>query len=1719
MTTILLLSICCLFIFVIFLIIERILYTDRLRQKFRLQFIFICFFAILSFIAIKQINDYIYPVKPEIFCNADYHTITHSGFLIKDGFTLVDEKHPEESLWDNKTGYIVLNNSNIELRNYDEAFYTKGEHPSRWVLQNPSLDINLNEGFSLNKNGQLFYQLKLEPYNDNKKVYYISNLYRNGTLLLSDTSTFNKKINYGYPLVEIIKQSPRLSNSFVDTMETVFSNTTIVREIIYTESFDRKWREQPNLKICLDKSYFSNKNFKIQGDTTSSRSSITIPYNEEIKFYSGVGTSRSDEMTLKPIDATFLQLNFGLAKRFHLPNWNESTDSLGQAIEQHLFIMSDPLQVVNQDNTKGFVYDVFDSNKNKNHINALLTYTAGDSRQNINFKITDYNNTASGIQNIQTNRTFKIKTGNTACEWEFKIEDLRASNALTPNKIYTFVIIFFLLVSIRIILDKLLDINSLSVTELSVYVILLCFGVIRLILMWRISTFPPISGLTANVWNVMRGNTYYPTIITICLIPISVAIFTTFRVQISNVANLLYGKIGSSRLYNTVSSNQWMKVLIYLLLLLLCWGLNHISRVFNICVPFILYLIINWWIIARTTEERYIFNGKFSFPVERICIVLLLLLYFFISEKGVIPVFLLFLFIKFCIYGIPRKSGLWPSIIICTAATLFTVLSLNYEGEIIHKVFYNTEWNSILTKKALHAKWRAETQRIKSADDLTNLLQQCEHGSSDVEMLMRCAHNQWFISQYIQLGNNNRVNYLSLQPHSNQGSPYPTQTTDLVITRYILAEHGHWVVYLMMTMFLLIVIIYGLEACLYNKYNFAIFGGLLFLYSLALSVCLSATNRIIFIGQDFPLISTTSLTAIIFPVLIFIITIARTAYLRYTCQQTYRDTSAKKEWIAVLVPSAALIFLSISTIFIENKTNIQDTKSSYDTAFDISSHIDKIENALNVINYDFQRYQEDLGPSYISKVRAKHLDAIWTKFTQEPNYNRSYLYYTQDANSDQQFIGTLLKQFTEQQRDKTNPDKLIHLRKNRYVFLDVNKQFYRIARIDKENIQWRGNLLASNDYCPSLNNTDTIKSYEILKIIGNNTKQIVYNKSWEINRTPLRLIYIDQDTRGTESFQIITTNCTIPSFKNNIVATAVPQYSILNIYKTIGSNKTNLTKKQKTDATFSKKSNYLSKNIWINGRQQHFYPQKASCIWDYHFTEWLSSAISRLPKQQQSKYINQDIELTFDYALSDSMLTQAKKDSKTKKFDNVVAVVINGDGKIKTLFNHDPHNKNKIDPNDPQKIIRSLNKNYTEESRKTMRELFGVSSLLPIPSGPGSTFKPIVYTAVTARVPIDWNSLDVNNSSIKKELVISKDTSGIYKGKEVYDYYGGVKLDKPISIENAYGSGLQHDNYIVRSNNLYHSVVVMIGLKNSYRFNESKFNALIMNPDRQHPELSFPTIKYKNDNKCFNPDTWWNDNKEAFIDDGSALSRSLSENFNIQQKTIYDNEFQYSTDFYGDGDIIKRMYQSPNIHRMWASAEVASQNTADRREDPIQEGFNRMFLGAAPLQITPLQMAISALRLSTLNKAEHITTILSNDTINNYEFFDIDDGWESDTTYFNLFKKQVLTQMRKVCTEGTASGLKDLSDSMQRRGLYLYCKTGTLGDPNNTANRIKHLMIIISNTELENLKTIEEFRQAKRYVMYLSFYNVDKDKFNNNWFKPYINIVTNTNSFKNYMNL
>lgn len=1646
-------------------------------------FTLLCALGVFAAFTVKR---YIFPGNPAIFKNTDYHVLEHKGIRGTSPFYLANEKSPEQALWDDKGGEVRIDAGSIYIKNYCEPFFLeeKGarskEHiGNQFVLVNKTVQANVNtEGLTIiqqkGARQDTLYRLQIVP--DGKKVLYISSSSGNQ----ADTSAFNRIINRAYPLPDIISKSARFL--FDEQLQALLEGSMLVREripIINPWGGEREKDNESPLLLIPGRNLYSASQIQINGSPVVHKD-FTASYEGETLLYSGAGRSKTDVYSLaKGEKEGTLEL------RYVLPKMQKLRPDGGR-----LFLSSSIESILEDSKDGGYYFGLFDSESNLNHINGELRYVGGTSREAMTFQVFDVQspNPMERIQ-VEADTEFVLEARNAShTQWIFDIKDMRAGNTLQYFHIYLFILLFIFLVGLRILINSLNrdDKKNLTFIEMALYVLVLCLCTVRLVLAWRASTFIPIENISAAVFHKMTDgyDVWLKTVIISCLFP---------------VGCLIVSIIGKKEW--SIPQNDRFDWWVFLgltgvaLLCLVINGLLHISfltRVLNIPVPVLSYLLADW-LVARG-------DGKYRKPV-RLLMPIVIGICLFLQDAGFIIIFMVFLLLLHGVIGplVQRNDGSrskWIPLGVSLLSCLALFLVLKFEGTLIIKAF---DMAPAAVSKA-HIKYRAQIQMLPEDQHVDRLIEQYDFQSSDLTYIMRSAHNQWFINQYLKAGEENHQ-YFTLQPHSNQGSTYTTQTTDLVITRYVMAEHGKWLVFLFMILFLECILICCFESALEHPKNRLGVSALVLMFSLALMVFLSATNRVVFIGQDFPLISIQSFVALLFPITLM--------FLAVHSVVGGADDSDNNPSIKLFVTMELVGFFFLCYLFLPPLG-----KNQNENQFNVSELVQGISEKVSILDRRLMAYQDDKP-----LVRRQQMDEMWKDFL-ESGYARPYEEAMADDSKDNHFYRSLLDYFSTRQTVKNNPEELLHLRKrNGYWHLAVNKSHFSIPSPLGELREWSGSLLAAKtqNYF-TLTRMDRSGKQRLTKDRDYNanilpssiSRQLVnvriaqFDSSWTHgNEEPLLLISANQAVGSKQFFHIESADESIRgSSSEHQLATRLKKGELL-IVNTLDRHQDELPV---LSWRFGEDNeNYLAKNIWINGKQQLFYPLGKESMWSYQFANTVRHVLSASDEYRDSSLrVSIDFDLHKDvYQLAKTQVTSLSRGRAPVGFS---AVALDGNGRIRLLLDYTKARD--IDPNNIRSYNKLVSDIYKDGDNRTELEIFGNKALQIIPSGPGSTFKPIAYTSITSQEKIDWKSLDVLGKYMNTDGAVEKTEHNV----NYYKYYGGLDLysqgEGCLAIAGGPGS-LLHNNYLTHSNNLYHSAIILLGMQPKgsvekvFKYGEDK-------------PIAFPLMSYKGKTVSFNPEVWFA-NSELNVETG-IMNSGLLNNFHLRGDFVREKE-RYSN-YYGESPIFSYLYTHSKSHKIWSYSATGSLNTFDRKLEPrIRTGFNQMLTGAYPLEVTPLQMAIMGIRLATLNREEHLTTLDDNcQSAPAHTFFETP-GW-NENEYLNFYKEQVLSQLSKVTTIGTASALHKLTGELSSQGYYLYAKTGTLNIDNTRGSgrdRMKHLLVIISNKDLSSAKDIQELKSARYYVLYMSYYGVDSSRFSNAYYEKYIRAVVDSELFKTYM--
>ncbi|HHG84132.1 MAG TPA: hypothetical protein ENJ82_05220, partial [Bacteroidetes bacterium] len=536
--------------------------------------------------------------------------------------------------------------------------------------------------------------------------------------------------------------------------------------------------------------------------------------------------------------------------------------------------------------------------------------------------------------------------------------------------------------------------------------------------------------------------------------------------------------------------------------------------------------------------------------------------------------------------------------------------------------------------------------------------------SGQMGQILRAAQNQWYINTYLRqaVAEDGRSNsYFNLRPHFDKGSSYTTQTTDLVVTRYIISEHGVGVVFLLILLFFSLTAVYPLVVDMAARNHFVPFGMLLLLFMTALFIWLTATNRFIFFGQDFPLISLTSLFTLVFSLGLILTVIVSVPIARTKRQENKR---------IVAVPIVVLLMIGLSLQLFksgEEQENINFNPS-----------LDQARADFNDLNDEFLTFQNKLKKNYPP-------DSLIYLFHQaRPDSIISSHTYTQ----------SIYNQFVQEEEDKTNPSHLLYLvqrpqnGKLRYYFA-INPAYYLVRPLRQHDQAWTGNLLAASENASGAFLLGQGAGAKRIQIAGdsaqiglenqlsrkaNQLRTAIIPGTWLQQAKPAILVWASKTGESVPGFTLSN-----PAFGNVAQlrkemdpAVCLQAGDVLQL-----NSKESAALRYRYEEDYKA---YLAKNIWLNGDRRMFFPLGEKLLWAYYYAEAAKNARAGTDRRHE------DVQVSLDFSLMQNLHNVAETHFRKHNWERqrLGLVVLNGNGQLRALTDYKPQDA--VDPNDIDEI-------------------------------------------------------------------------------------------------------------------------------------------------------------------------------------------------------------------------------------------------------------------------------------------------------------------------------------------------------------------------------------------------------------------------------------------------
>lgn len=447
-------------------------------------------------------------------------------------------------------------------------------------------------------------------------------------------------------------------------------------------------------------------------------------------------------------------------------------------------------------------------------------------------------------------------------------------------------------------------------------------------------------------------------------------------------------------------------------------------------------------------------------------------------------------------------------------------------------------------------------------------------------------------------------------------------------------------------------------------------------------------------------------------------------------------------------------------------------------------------------------------------------------------------------------------------------------------------------------------------------------------------------------------------------------------------------------------------------------------------------------------------------------------------------------DTAYKKGAEYGVCIADGDGRIIALSDCIKQSK-RPDPNDKPAFNKLVRGQYGFVSQSLLRKQIGNINLLRMNPGPGSTFKPIVFSAIASQLNWDWDSFGAEGFLEKQ------------------NYYGGEKVPE-YDFEKDNGRITNVADYLKYSDNYYHSNVLLLG---SYpKQDPSKILASYFVDSKPGTGLHWPYFIYTGKQYWLDGFQNWPGYKNGKADfglDSSFTTIGLLNNFGIYTHSV-DKSFDMFSSGYDSLLFLKGRKKSGFILPEYSLFD--QHGSAVNHQVPYDlftSCFRGHVKGSSQVLVAPVKM-LEAFGKMISQSRNYSLTLNPYPAPADFKAFDIDHSIPYNH-YLSIMRDNVFEGMKEALFAGTAARL----GSMLKDGApyFYYAKTGTTGD-DELKTKSKLLVVVISSKDITDPDF--NFRKNKFYTIYFTSQN-GPAKQNEEFQAEVIRYVQQSPAFNRYM--
>lgn len=735
------------------------------------------------------------------------------------------------------------------------------------------------------------------------------------------------------------------------------------------------------------------------------------------------------------------------------------------------------------------------------------------------------------------------------------------------------------------------------------------------------------------------------------------------------------------------------------------------------------------------------------------------------------------------------------------------------------------------------------------------------------------------------------------------------------------------------------------------------------------------------------------------------------------------------------------------------------------------------------------------------------------------------------------FTKSLIDVYTNNYSKNNNPDNLISLVRNRqthYLEFKIKEDFFNIPELSKD--KWKGNIVADDKY-----GNDILMKREG-KIYRGETTVNKHFSDFKVQRSWLPPNYSNDDQFVFRSF------APIKLMLNGLQAISLPHNGYHSI-RISGMDVLSIQEAQNVPKVSlpTGDQHTFAKNIWFNGHRRMIFTLGKKLFWIRSYNDYLAAVMNDSSKVEPLA-LSANHQISLDYDLNeqlydimekyhskadDSLFNIINKNTKNpvitkEELSHKFCIFVgNSDGQIVAMPDYNSDSTFRISPNDIKAVQSKRRKIDLFSTYSDERSLYGNYNLLPLQFGPGSSLKPLSFSAVSAAYDNNWNSFTLE-SALENCIVYR------YAGKEFNEneYFASISSDEPKEDRPFYVS-----DYLAHSSNFFNSAIIFIGSFSHESIQEGVFKR--MTRINKNNRDQFPVMRIKiGDRHYFAvfdkiPQPKGKDSQpiimESFMSNYELYDKPKLADTDYKNRFILEPELREGVLHRNEGG--KIIYAEPWVmpepsyidYPLWSDP---SQLSYAQRIKTLTLGMRRV------ISVSPLKMAEMYSRLFLLDKNFRYT--LSIQPYNSSVDFDAR-AYDSVDSYLNMLKgdKSLFAGMRECALSGTARYLNSISSEYNQNhkdSIYFYAKTGTINDASvDRKMRVSLndalLAVIITNADMKKAVikdghiTVND-KPVKFYVVYIFM-----DKFckgmggiKSKIYKDVFRTICNSKRFKMFIN-